>query len=63
MFGYSLSFSRNGNWFIGSYDNFFLINVLDRPSEANEKIPDILFCIYQGKRSGSQALEIPLMEK
>ncbi|KAI9290620.1 ammonium transporter [Neoconidiobolus thromboides FSU 785] len=48
VIGYSLSFSKTGSFFIGNFDNAFLINVLDKPSPASSSIPDILFMIYQG---------------
>ncbi|CAO3677187.1 unnamed protein product [Rhizopus stolonifer] len=47
IWGYSLTFSRTANAFIGNLDNAFLNNVLDEPSIGSEKIPDLLFCIYQ----------------
>jgi len=48
FWGYSLAFSHNANRFIGDLSNFGLMNVLAQPSVGNERIPDLLFCVYQG---------------
>lgn len=33
---------------MGDLSNFALMDVLGQPSVGNERIPDILFCVYQG---------------
>lgn len=47
FFGYSLAFSHKAGLFIGKLDNFGFMNVLGQPSVGSEKIPDLLFAIYQ----------------
>ncbi|CEG69742.1 hypothetical protein RMATCC62417_05763 [Rhizopus microsporus] len=48
IWGYSLTFSNNASPFIGNLDHAFLRNVLDSPSIGSDKIPELLFCVYQG---------------
>lgn len=48
FWGYSLTFSHTGSAFIGDLTNFGLMNVLAQPSVGSTKIPDLLFCLYQG---------------
>jgi Amt family ammonium transporter len=48
FWGYSLTFSHSGSSFIGNLDNFGLKGVLGQPSVGSTKIPDLLFCLYQG---------------
>ncbi|KUI63998.1 Ammonium transporter 1 [Cytospora mali] len=48
FWGYSLAFSHTGSSFIGDLSNFGLMNVLGQPSVGSTKIPDLLFCLYQG---------------
>lgn len=48
FWGYSLAFSHNAGPFIGRLDNFGLMDVLGHPSVGSERIPDLLFCVYQG---------------
>jgi Amt family ammonium transporter len=48
FWGYSLAFSHDAGKFIGSLDNFGLKGVLAAPSVGSPRIPDILFCLYQG---------------
>ncbi|EIM21371.1 ammonium transporter [Wallemia mellicola CBS 633.66] len=49
FWGFSLCFSRNSGTFFGKLDHFGFINVLDYPAAAaNDKIPEIIFAIYQG---------------
>ncbi|KAG9249658.1 ammonium transporter 1 [Emericellopsis atlantica] len=48
FWGYSLTFSHTAGPYIGNLDNFALINVLARPSVGSERIPDLLFAVYQG---------------
>lgn len=49
FWGYSLTFSHYGaTGFIGDLSNFGLMNVLGAPSVGSTKIPDLLFCLYQG---------------
>ncbi|TLD12655.1 uncharacterized protein PgNI_04819 [Pyricularia grisea] len=51
VWGYSLSFSRTANAFIGDLSNAGLQNVLARPSIGRERIPDLLFAVYEGMLS------------
>ena len=48
FWGYSLAFSHSAGKFIGNLENIGLRNVLASPSVGSPRIPDILFCIYQG---------------
>lgn len=48
FWGYSLAFSKTAGPFIGNLDNFGLKNVLAAPSTGSPRIPDLLFCVYQG---------------
>jgi Amt family ammonium transporter len=48
FWGYSLAFSKSAGPFIGDFANFGLRNVLAHPSLVGPRIPDILFCVYQG---------------
>ncbi|RKF71304.1 Ammonium transporter 1 [Golovinomyces cichoracearum] len=48
LWGYSLVFSRHGGKFIGNLDNIAFRNVLEAPSIASSKIPELLFALYQG---------------
>ncbi|KXS95142.1 hypothetical protein AC578_5116 [Pseudocercospora eumusae] len=48
FWGYSLTFSHNASHFIGTLENFGLKNVLAAPSVGSARIPDLLFCVYQG---------------
>ncbi|KAL2195212.1 ammonium transporter AmtB-like domain-containing protein [Corynascus similis CBS 632.67] len=48
FWGYSLTFSHTGSAYIGDLSNFGLMKVLAQPSVGSSKIPDILFCLYQG---------------
>lgn len=48
FWGYSLAFSHTGSDFIGDLSNFGLMKVLGQPSVGSDKIPDLLFCLYQG---------------
>jgi len=48
FWGYSLTFSHTGSAYIGDLSNFGLMKVLGQPSVGSTKIPDILFCLYQG---------------
>lgn len=48
FWGYSLTFSHTGSSFIGDLSNFALIKTLAQPSVGSSKIPDLLFCLYQG---------------
>ncbi|KAI9288998.1 ammonium transporter AmtB-like domain-containing protein [Umbelopsis sp. AD052] len=47
LWGYSLTFSRGANRFIGNLDNAFLRGVLGGPSIATPNVPDLVFCIFQ----------------
>ena len=48
FWGYSLAFSHTGSSFIGDLSNFGLMDVLAQPSVGSSKVPDILFCLFQG---------------
>ncbi|KAF2745560.1 ammonium transporter-like protein [Sporormia fimetaria CBS 119925] len=48
FWGYSLSFSHGASSFIGNLDNLGLKGVLAAPSVGSPRIPDLLFCVYQG---------------
>ncbi|KAI5865410.1 ammonium transporter [Durotheca rogersii] len=48
FWGYSLAFSHTGSSFIGDLSNFGLRETLAQPSVGSGKIPDLLFCLYQG---------------
>ncbi|KAK4185470.1 putative ammonium transporter [Podospora australis] len=50
FWGYSLTFSHSedASPFIGDLSNFGLMKVLGQPSVGSGKLPDILFCLYQG---------------
>ncbi|KAK4679916.1 ammonium transporter Amt1 [Podospora pseudoanserina] len=50
FWGYSLTFTHNtdASPFIGDLSNFGLMKVLGQPSVGSSKIPDVLFCLYQG---------------
>lgn len=46
FWGYSIAFGPGGP-FIGSLKNFGLMNVLGNPSPGSERIPAILYALYQ----------------
>lgn len=48
FWGYSLTFSHTAGPFIGDLSNFAFRNVLARPSVGSDKVPDLLFAVYQG---------------
>ncbi len=48
FWGYSLTFSHTGSHFIGDLSNFGLMKTLGQPSVGSSKLPDLLFCLYQG---------------
>ncbi|KAK1525630.1 ammonium transporter [Colletotrichum costaricense] len=48
FWGYTLTFSHTGSVFLGDMSNFGLKEVVAQPSVGSTKIPDILFCLYQG---------------
>jgi Amt family ammonium transporter len=48
FWGYSLTFSHTGSAYIGDLTNFGLMKVLGQPSVGSTKVPDLLFCLYQG---------------
>ncbi|KAF3064814.1 Ammonium transporter 1 [Daldinia childiae] len=48
FWGYSLAFSHTGSSFIGDLSNFGLMKTLAQPSVGSTKVPDLLFCLYQG---------------
>ncbi|WVQ79914.1 hypothetical protein IAT38_002015 [Cryptococcus sp. DSM 104549] len=47
FWGYSLTFSDTGSKFIGNLDYFCLKGVLADPSAGSNRIPALVFCIYQ----------------
>ncbi|KAK3366293.1 ammonium transporter AmtB-like domain-containing protein [Lasiosphaeria ovina] len=49
FWGYSLAFSHSSNNpYIGDLSNFGLKDVLAQPSVGGSRVPDVLFCLYQG---------------
>jgi Amt family ammonium transporter len=48
FWGYSLTFSHTGSAYIGDLENIGLKGVLDAPSVGSSKVPDLLFCLFQG---------------
>ena len=48
FWGYSLVYSHHAGKFLGALDNFGLKDVLGYPSVGSARIPDLLFCVYQG---------------
>lgn len=48
LWGYSLAFSHTAGKFIGNMDNVGLRDVLAAPSVGSSRIPDLMFCVYQG---------------
>ncbi|ODN06275.1 Ammonium transporter 1 [Orchesella cincta] len=52
LFGYSLTFSDNANFFIGDFKHIFLRGVWDNESMASDKIPELVFCLYQAMFAG-----------
>ncbi|KAI1339454.1 ammonium transporter AmtB-like domain-containing protein [Xylariaceae sp. FL0016] len=48
FWGYSLAFSHTGSSYIGDLSNFGLMKTLAQPSVGGTKVPDILFCLFQG---------------
>jgi len=48
VWGYSLAFSNTASAFIGDLQHGGLKNVLAEPSIGSTRIPDLLFCAYQG---------------
>lgn len=47
FWGYSLTFSRTGNAFLGDLSQFGLMKTIAQPN-GSDALPDILFCLYQG---------------
>ncbi|KAE8350422.1 ammonium transporter AmtB-like domain-containing protein [Aspergillus coremiiformis] len=47
FWGYSLAYSRNGGPFIGTLENFGLMNVMVAPSPGSAVLPDVVFCLFQ----------------
>ncbi|OXA52020.1 ammonium transporter 1 [Folsomia candida] len=48
LFGFSLTFSKTGSFFVGNFDHALLNDVYNEPNVVNNAIPDLAFCIYQG---------------
>lgn len=48
FWGYSLAFSHSAGKYIGNLDNFGFKGVLGAPSVGSDKVPDLLFAIFQG---------------
>jgi Amt family ammonium transporter len=46
--GYSLTFSHSAGAFLGDLANFGYKGVLAQPSVGSNRIPDLMFAIYQG---------------
>ncbi len=47
FWGYSLTFSETGSTFIGDLKHFGLMGVLDQPSAGSNRVPAIVYCMYQ----------------
>jgi ammonium transporter, Amt family len=47
FWGYSLTFSRTGNAFLGDLTMIGLQNTMAQPNPITD-VPDILFCLFQG---------------
>ncbi|KAG1860915.1 ammonium transporter AmtB-like domain-containing protein [Suillus subluteus] len=47
FWGYSLAFSETASPYIGNLKYFALQNVLDQPSIGSERVPAIVFCVFQ----------------
>ncbi|OJJ63497.1 hypothetical protein ASPSYDRAFT_139340 [Aspergillus sydowii CBS 593.65] len=48
FWGYSLAFSHGAGKYIGNLDNFGFKGVLAAPSVGSDKVPDLLFAVFQG---------------
>jgi ammonium transporter, Amt family len=48
VWGYSLTFAHDSGKFIGTLSNAGFHNVLAQPSVASDKVPDLMFAVYQG---------------
>lgn len=48
FWGFSLAFSHKAGLYMGALDNFGYRNVLARPSVGSDRIPDLLYAVYQG---------------
>ncbi|KAE8144958.1 ammonium transporter AmtB-like domain-containing protein [Aspergillus avenaceus] len=48
FWGYSLAFSHTAGKYIGDLNNFGMKGVLAAPSVGSDKVPDILFAVFQG---------------
>ena len=48
FWGYSLTFSHTAGRYIGDLSNFGFRNVLARPSVGSDRIPDLMYAVYQG---------------
>jgi Amt family ammonium transporter len=47
FWGYSLTYSRDGGPYIGTLQNFGLMDALAAPSPGSAVLPEVLFCLYQ----------------
>jgi Amt family ammonium transporter len=48
FWGYSIAFSHTAGQFAGDLQNIGFRNVLAAPSVGSDKVPDLLFAVYQG---------------
>ncbi|KAE8158233.1 ammonium transporter AmtB-like domain-containing protein [Aspergillus tamarii] len=48
FWGYSLAFSHTAGKYIGDLNNFGFKGVLGAPSVGSDKVPDLLFAVFQG---------------
>lgn len=48
FWGYSLTFSHSAGKFIGNLENIGFRNTLAAPSVGSDRIPDLMFAVYQG---------------
>lgn len=62
FWGYSLAFSHKAGKYVGALDNFGLMNVLGAPSVGSPRIPDLMFCVYQGMFAAITYVHVLLVE-
>ncbi len=48
FWGYTLVFAHDASNFLGTMKNFCLMDVLGAPSVGSSRVPDIVFCFFQG---------------
>lgn len=48
LWGYSLTYSPHAGMFVGTLHNLGFNHLLGQPSVVSDRVPDILFAVYQG---------------